>query len=93
VTAVRPPVWPTVQPPASGGPASGRVSARGAFFEQALGRAAPETRQATQAARPAVARPDALPQPHAERVRTTFTPSSEPPQKILRPGSLLDIKV
>ncbi len=86
MTAVRPPVWPTVQPPASGG--TGRASARGAFFEQALGRATQP--QAVQA--PTV-RAETTPQPQAERVRTTFTPSSEPPRKILRPGSLLDIKV
>jgi hypothetical protein len=41
---------------------------------------------------PAV-RAETAPQPHAERVRTTFTAPQDPPQKILRPGSLLDIKV
>lgn len=87
MTAVRPPVWPTVQPPASGG--AGRTSARGAFFEQALGRA---TGEAQPAQAPTV-RAETTPRPHAEPVRTTFTPPSEPPRKILRPGSLLDIKV
>ena len=92
MTAVRPPVWPTVQQPASGSSGNARASARGAFFEQALGRAtgAPQPAQAPQA--PTV-RAETTPQPHAERVRASFTPSSEPPRKILRPGSLLDIKV
>lgn len=90
MTAVRPPVWPTVQPPASGG--AGRASARGAFFEQALGRAAPQAQPAAPA-QPTTVRQETMPQPHAERVRTTFTPPPEPPTRILRPGSLLDIKV
>ncbi len=89
MTTVRPPVWPTVPPPASGGAGDARQTARGAFFEQALGRAT-EARPQVQA--PAV-RAETAPQPHAERVRTTFTAPQDPPQKILRPGSLLDIKV
>jgi hypothetical protein len=89
VTAVRPPVWPTVPQPAAAGAGDARQSARGAFFEQALGRAASPQAQ-VQA--PAV-RAGTTPQPHAERVRTTFTAPQDPPQKILRPGSLLDIKV
>mgnify|MGYP001201264614 FL=1 len=95
MTAVRPPVWPTVQPPAPGGAGNARASARGAFFEQALGRASgqPQRPQPAQAVQPTTVRPETMPQPHAERVRTTFTPPSEPPQRILRPGSLLDIKV
>ncbi|MDO9474714.1 MAG: hypothetical protein Q7J28_16840 [Caulobacter sp.] len=89
MTVVRPPVWPTVPPPASGGAGDARQSARGAFFEQALGRA---TEARPQVQTPAV-RAGTTPQPHAERVRTTFTAPQDPPQKILRPGSLLDIKV
>jgi hypothetical protein len=89
VTVVRPPVWPTVQPPASGGAGDARQSARGAFFEKALGRAAGASPQV----QPPVIRAGTTPQPHAERVRTTFSSPQEPPHKILRPGSLLDIKV
>jgi hypothetical protein len=89
VTPVRPPVWPTVPQPAAGGAGDARRSARGAFFEQALGRT---TEARPQIQTPAV-RAETTPQPHAERVRTTFTAPQDPPQKILRPGSLLDIKV
>lgn len=89
MTAVRPPVWPTVPQPAPGGAGDARQSARGAFFEQALGKA---TGAQPQVQTPAV-RAGTTPQPHAERVRTTFTAPPDPPQKILRPGSLLDIKV
>lgn len=88
MTAVRPPVWPTVPPPA-GGAGDARRSARGAFFEQALSRAASA---GPQVQAPAI-RAETTPQPHAEPVRTTFTASQDPPRKILRPGSLLDIKV
>ena len=88
MTAVRPPVWPTVPQPAAGGAGDARQSARGAFFEQALGKAAGAQPQVQT---PAV-RAGTTPQPHAERVRTTFTALQDPPQKILRPGSLLDIK-
>lgn len=67
MTAVRPPVWPTIQPKA---PAAG--NARAAFFQAAKSEA------------------PAAPAPSPVRVDTQGQPQ---PQKILRPGSLLDIKV
>jgi hypothetical protein len=90
VTTVRPPVWPTAPTAPSGGADSARQSARGAFFEQALGRA---TQAQPQAAPAPTIRAETVPQPAAEPVRSRFAPSDGPPQKILRPGSLLDIKV
>lgn len=91
MTSVRPPVWPTVQPPASGGAGNARSAAQRAFFEQALGKATAPQASAPQA--PAV-RAETVPQPAAQPVRnTTFAQATEQPQKILRPGSLLDIKV
>ncbi len=90
MTAVRPPVWPTVQQPVSGGANNARTAAQKAFFEAALGGAARPQAAAPQA--PAV-RAETMPQPAAERVRSTFVHPTEQPQKILRPGSLIDIKV
>jgi len=93
VTVVRPPVWPAVTPPASGGAGNARTAAQRAFFEAALGKAGAPTAQPQATQAPAV-RVETAPQPAAQRVRNEFfqTPT-EQPQKILRPGSLLDIKV
>jgi hypothetical protein len=90
VTVVRPPVWPPVTPPASGGAGNARTAAQRAFFEAALGKTAAPQGRPTPA--PAV-RAETVPQPAAQRVRTEFVQPTEQPQKILRPGSLLDIKV
>ena len=92
MTAVRPPVWPAVTPPASGSAGNARTAAQRAFFEAALGKAGAPTAQPQPAPTPAV-RAETMPQPAAQRVRTEFVQPTEPPQKILRPGSLLDIKV
>ena len=71
MTAIRPPVFPAVQPHA-------RVQAQKAFFAAAAGKAAPTVESA--------------PTPTVQPVRVE--PQGEPaPQKIMRPGSLLDIKV
>ncbi|MDP1737249.1 MAG: hypothetical protein Q8L23_07395 [Caulobacter sp.] len=82
---VRPPVWPPVPPHANGaGPA--KTAAQRAFFEAALGKAtgAPQA-QAT---------PVEVIQVRAEPVQRMPTAQpDEPPQKVLRPGSLLDIRV
>lgn len=89
MTAVRPPNWPTVQPSNSGGAGNARTAAQKAFFEAALGRA-----NAPQQAQTPVVRAQTMPQPAAERVRSTFVQQpAEQPQKILRPGSIIDIKV
>ena len=66
-----------------------KVAAQRAFFDAALGKA------------PAAAPTQAAPQPSAPTAvsRSAAAPSlapqasAEPPQKILRPGSLLDIKI
>ncbi|ATQ44477.1 hypothetical protein [Caulobacter mirabilis] len=91
MTAVRPPNWPTVQPASSGGTGGARTAAQKAFFEAALGRAGAAQAPATQTP---VVRAQTMPQPAAERVRSTFVQqTAEQPQKILRPGSIIDIKV
>lgn len=91
MTAVRPPIFPPVQTPLGGArPDAGRSAAQKAFFDMALGKAAaPAAAVASppssgQTAAPVAARatPQRLPDPAAEK-----------PQKILRPGSLLDIRV
>lgn len=99
MTAVRPPVWPSVQPASTGGAGNAgnaRTAAQRAFFDQALGKAgAPQAATPQPVARqtPAV-RTETVPQPAAQPVRdTSFTASGDQPRKILRPGSLLDIKV
>lgn len=81
VTVIRPHV-----PPAQPQPQrldEGRLAAQRAFFEQAFGKAtapaAPQPPAATQAAAPAQ--------------RVPATTGGDPPAKILRPGSLLDIRV
>lgn len=93
MTAVRPPVWPSVQPASTGGAGNAgnaRTAAQRAFFDQALGKAgAPQAQP-----QPVAVHAETIPQPAAQPVRnTTFTASGEQPRKILRPGSLLDIKV
>jgi len=92
VTAVRPPNWPTVTPPASGGAGNARTAAQRAFFDQALGKAGAPQAQPTPVQAPVV-RAETRVQPAAQRVQSTFVQPTEQPQKILRPGSLLDIKV
>lgn len=80
MTAVRPPFPQAPQPGAA--PASpARTPAQRAFFEAALGKVA-----AAQA--PAPPEKTAAPVQAAAQAA-----SAEPPRKILRPGSLLDIKV
>jgi translation initiation factor IF-2 len=77
-------------------PAAPRTNARAAFFQAASGQAAAPASSApapaaarTEAARPAV-HPRAPQAPAAPSVQAA---AAAPPEKILRPGSLLDIKV
>ncbi len=94
MTAVRPPVWPTATPPAPGGAGNARSAAQRAFFEAALGKAsAPQAQPQPAPAQAPVIRAETRPQPAAQRVQSSFVQPTEQPQKILRPGSLLDIKV
>jgi hypothetical protein len=84
VAAIRPPIFPPTTPPA--GPARAdpaRLAAQKAFFEAALGKTGVPAPHAAPAA--------SVPPPAA--AQRTFDASAEKPQKILRPGSLLDIKI
>ena len=82
MTPVRPTNLP--QPAAPNARAQSPASAgQRAFFEAALGKA-----QA-----PAVQARPAPPAVYAQPVQRIPEPAAEPPQKILRPGSLLDIRV
>jgi len=89
VTAVRPPHFPSSPSAQPAQPDAARLAAQKAFFDMALGKAAAPTRSgaaavatAVTAAPAAVAAAPRIPERGAEK-----------PQKILRPGSLLDIRV
>jgi hypothetical protein len=86
VTAVRPPIFPPSQAAQPARTDAGRLAAQKAFFDLALGKAAaPAQMAAAPAPSPTPAVPAAAPRiPEA---------GLEKPQKILRPGSLLDIRV
>ena len=92
MTPIRPNALP-VQPAATsvvGGDAA-RQAAQKAFFDAAMGRAGAATvTPATSAARPSFFAPAPPPAARAER---RPDPSAEAPAKLLRPGSLLDIRV
>jgi hypothetical protein len=82
MTAIRPQPFPPTQAPAGPSRADqAKLAAQRAFFDAALGKAAgPAPTLAT--ATPAAVSPQRIPDAAAEK-----------PQKILRPGSLLDIRV
>ncbi len=79
------PIRPQTPPPQTPAPAStARTAAQRAFFQAAMGQA--------QAPAKAAATPE--PVREAARVQTVRAETpAEPPTKILRPGSLLDIRV
>ncbi len=79
MSTVRPPIFPQVQVPGQAVQPSRNPGQR-AFFEAALGETAPQ-------AAPAVAAPAAP----THKIPTSLP--AEPPERILRPGSLLDIRV
>lgn len=88
---IRPAIWPAVQPPANRPSPPQRPGAdggRAAFFQAALSQAG-----VSQAGAPAVVQ-EAAPARggYAARPAPAVLPE-EPPKKILRPGSILDIKV
>jgi len=76
---------PPAQPAPTTGADAARLAAQRAFFQQAMGRPA-----ATAPATPTAAQ--APPQP-VRTVELRPAANAEPPTKILRPGSLLDIRV
>ena len=80
-TPIRP-NFPQAAPPIQGAQRPDAAAGQRAFFQAALGQ------QPTHAA--ASAEPSARPPP-AGRIPTSLP--AEPPEKILRPGSLLDIRV
>jgi len=92
LSAIRPPIPNALPPTPQGASPPQRSAAQRAFFEAALGRTTPTQAQV----------PTKAPAPAAE-VQVRATPvrdvplraqiPDEPPQKILRPGSLLDIRV
>ncbi|MDP3750125.1 MAG: hypothetical protein Q8Q88_24125 [Phenylobacterium sp.] len=79
MSTVRPPIFPQAQAPNQGVQPSRNPGQR-AFFEAALGKTAPQTQ--------AVAAAPAAP---THKIPTSLP--ADPPEKILRPGSLLDIRV
>lgn len=80
MSTVRPPINPQVQVPAQGVQPSRNPGQR-AFFEAALGKTAPQTT-------PAMAAPAAAP---VQKIPASLP--ADPPERILRPGSLLDIRI
>ncbi len=95
-TPVRPPIIPQTQTPQQGVGAVRNNAGQRAFFEAALGRAdtsaqpqAQAQSQATSAARTVT--PQAAQARYIPKIPANLP--AEPPTQILRPGSLLDIKV
>jgi len=90
VNPIRPNLAPSVQPPHQPGAApksadAARLVAQKAFFDIALGKAAP-------AAAPAPVQASA-PSSHAAPMQRAPDVAAEAPARPLRPGSLLDIRV
>lgn len=99
MTPIRPsllPPEPTARPQVSSGAGQGadaaRAAAQKAFFDAAMGRAAaPAAPRAADASQAVGFTPAAMPPARAE-LRPAALPQ-DPPLRILRPGSLLDIRV
>jgi hypothetical protein len=88
---VRPAGWPTVPAKTASTPATGQAAqTRAAFFQQALGDATP----ARPATAPSTVQMQTLAQPQQRPAPAKpFVQPDSQPQKILRPGSLLNILV
>lgn len=82
VTTIRPNPQPIAPQPQGGGGDAAKLAAQKAFFALAMGRTAPAAQAEDPA--PAVTTPS---------VNRTAAAGADPPQKILRPGSILDIRV
>lgn len=76
---------PPAQPAPAAGADAARLAAQKAFFQQAMGRPA-----AVAAPTPTAAQ---TPVPTVRTVQLQPSANAEAPAKILRPGSLLDIRV
>lgn len=99
MTPIRPNAFPTpAAQPLSGQPSpadAARAAAQRAFFDAAMGRSAAPAQQASPVAAPAAAQSAVFTPATApvQRAEIRPAPNAEPPAKILRPGSLLDIRV
>ena len=92
MSTVRPAGWPSVPAKPASTPASGAGAAtRSAFFQAALGDAAPT--RPTQAAASVQMQAQAQAQPQRQAPARPFVQPDAQPQKILRPGSLLNIVI
>lgn len=85
MTTIRPNLLPQT-PQRAPNEDSARLAAQRAFFSAAMGQTQASAASRATAAAPPVAQP-------AQVNRIDAAASSEAPQKILRPGSLLDIRV
>jgi hypothetical protein len=91
VTPIRPnafPVPPTAPSAAGVGAEAARAAAQKAFFDAAMGRAT-----AAQPATPPSAQGFTQPPAPAQVARVAPDSAAQPPTRLLRPGSLLDIRV
>ncbi|MBU4434872.1 MAG: hypothetical protein KKC14_10710 [Alphaproteobacteria bacterium] len=91
MSTVRPAGLPSVPAKPAATPASGGAATRSAFFQAALGEAAPTRPVQSAASVQMQAQTQASPQRQAP-ARPFVQPDAQP-QKILRPGSLLNIVV
>jgi hypothetical protein len=85
VTPIRPLPHP-IQPAGNAAADVGRQAAQRAFFDAAMGRNASSPLATPAAPQASVAAP-------AHRVETRLEAPAQAPAKLLRPGSLLDIRV
>ena len=85
MSTIRAASLPVAQPPAAPARAdAARLDAQRAFFQAAMNGAAAPKAAAAPAQPPAV---------FAQPVQRLPDPAAEPPTRVLRPGSLLDIRV
>lgn len=89
MSTIRPPIFPTNQPAAQA-QAPARGMAQRAFFAAATTTPAAAAQPQPRAAAQAAAQPQAAAKP-VHRIPLNLP--AEPPEKILRPGSFLDIRV
>jgi len=95
VTTIRPTHLPaqTAAQPSTSNMSEAKSAAQRAFFQTALGGAAKPAAQAAQTSQVATAAAPAAPAIFAQPVQRIPDPKAEAPTRILRPGSLLDIRV
>jgi hypothetical protein len=91
VTPIRPNTFPVAPAPGAAAADAARQAAQRAFFDAAMGRAAapPPAAQPAQPIRTA----SVTAAPVAPQAGVRFDPAADPPSKLPRPGSLLDIRV